>query len=29
VADALIDRLGEIGRERGWSVVRWIAADDN
>ena len=29
VADALINRVAEIGRERGWSVVRWITADDN
>lgn len=29
VADALIGRLSEIARERGWSVVRWITADDN
>jgi GNAT superfamily N-acetyltransferase len=29
VADALIDRLAEIGRERGWTVLRWITADDN
>lgn len=29
VADALIGRLSEIGRERGWGVVRWITADDN
>ena len=29
VADALIEHLSEIGRERGWSVVRWITADDN
>ena len=29
VADALIGRLREIARERGWSVVRWITADDN
>ena len=29
VADALIERLAEIGRERGWSVIRWITADDN
>ena len=28
-ADALIGRLAEIGRERGWSVIRWITADDN
>ena len=29
VADALIERIAAIGRERGWSVVRWITADDN
>jgi GNAT superfamily N-acetyltransferase len=29
VADALIERLAEIGRERGWSVIRWITADNN
>ena len=29
VADALIEALAEIGRERGWSVIRWITADDN
>ncbi|MEV7780624.1 GNAT family N-acetyltransferase [Kitasatospora sp. NPDC088351] len=28
-ADALFDRLGRIAAERGWSVVRWITADDN
>ena len=28
-ADALIDALGEIGRQEGWSVIRWITADDN
>lgn len=26
---ALITALGEIARERGWTVVRWITADDN
>jgi len=29
VADALIEALAEIGRGRGWSVIRWITADDN
>ena len=29
VADALIEALAEIGRERGWSVIRWITADNN
>jgi GNAT superfamily N-acetyltransferase len=29
VADALIGRLKEIGREKGWTVIRWITADDN
>ena len=28
-ADALLQRLREIGRERGWTVIRWITADDN
>ncbi|GGU97782.1 N-acetyltransferase [Streptomyces litmocidini] len=29
VADLLLDALRGIGAERGWSVVRWITADDN
>ncbi len=29
VADALIDALAEEGRRRGWTVLRWITADDN
>jgi GNAT superfamily N-acetyltransferase len=29
VADALISRLKEEGQRRGWSVIRWITADDN
>jgi ribosomal protein S18 acetylase RimI-like enzyme len=29
VADALIDRIAEIGRERGWTAIRWLTADDN
>jgi GNAT superfamily N-acetyltransferase len=29
VADALIRAVAAIGRERGWSVLRWITADDN
>ncbi|MFJ9074886.1 GNAT family N-acetyltransferase [Streptomyces sp. NPDC102278] len=28
-ADLLLSRLAEIAAERGWSVVRWITADDN
>ena len=28
-AQALIRTVAEIGRERGWSVIRWITADDN
>lgn len=29
VADALIDAVAEEGRQRGWTVIRWITADDN
>jgi GNAT superfamily N-acetyltransferase len=29
VADALIEAIAEIGRTRGWSVIRWITADNN
>ena len=29
VADALIEVVAAIGRERRWSVLRWITADDN
>lgn len=28
-ADALLARLREIARERGWPIVRWTTADDN
>jgi GNAT superfamily N-acetyltransferase len=28
-ADALIRAVGDIARENGWGVVRWITADDN
>ncbi len=28
-ADALIEALGAIGRERGWSWLRWFTAEDN
>ena len=28
-AQALIAAVGEVARERGWQVVRWITADDN
>lgn len=29
VADALIEALAEEGRRRGWSVIRWITAENN
>jgi GNAT superfamily N-acetyltransferase len=29
VADRLITALAEIGRARGWTVIRWLTADDN
>jgi GNAT superfamily N-acetyltransferase len=29
VGEALIEALAEEGRRRGWSVIRWITADDN
>jgi len=29
VAAAILDRLKEIGRERGWALFRWLTADDN
>ncbi len=28
-ADALLQELARIGAQRGWSVIRWITADDN
>ena len=28
-AEALIHELETIGRSRGWSVIRWITAEDN
>lgn len=28
-AEALIRRIAAIGHERGWSVIRWITAEDN
>ncbi len=28
-ADALLAALAQLAAERGWSVVRWITADDN
>jgi GNAT superfamily N-acetyltransferase len=28
-ADALLQALAELGRQRGWSVIRWITAEDN
>ncbi|WP_206934241.1 GNAT family N-acetyltransferase [Roseococcus thiosulfatophilus] len=29
VADALLEHLRALAREKGWSTVRWITADDN
>lgn len=29
VADALLEHLRAMAREKGWSTVRWITADDN
>ena len=29
VANALLDHLSAIASERGWSIVRWITADNN
>ncbi|KEJ88201.1 GNAT family N-acetyltransferase [Sulfitobacter donghicola] len=28
-AQALIDAVSEVGREKGWALIRWITADDN
>lgn len=28
-ADALLEAVASEGRKRGWSVIRWITADDN
>jgi ribosomal protein S18 acetylase RimI-like enzyme len=29
IAEALIEAVKSIGRERGWSDVRWVTSDDN
>jgi GNAT superfamily N-acetyltransferase len=29
VADALIAAVAEVGRQKNWSVIRWITADNN
>jgi GNAT superfamily N-acetyltransferase len=29
IADALIEAVAAIGREKGWGLIRWITADDN
>lgn len=29
VADRLIAAVAALGRERGWTLIRWITADDN
>lgn len=28
-AAALIEGVADVGRQRGWTVIRWITADDN
>lgn len=29
VGEALLARLREVAKERGWPIIRWITADDN
>ncbi|MGL6210431.1 MAG: GNAT family N-acetyltransferase [Paracoccaceae bacterium] len=29
VVEALLEAVSETGRQRGWTVIRWITADDN
>jgi GNAT superfamily N-acetyltransferase len=29
VADQLITALAELARQRGWTLIRWLTADDN
>ena len=29
VADRLIAAVAALGRKRGWTVIRWLTADDN
>lgn len=29
VADALLAACADLGRKRGWNVIRWITAEDN
>ncbi|WBV42508.1 GNAT family N-acetyltransferase [Pseudoroseomonas cervicalis] len=29
LADALIGAIADVGRQKGWSVIRWITAEDN
>ena len=29
VVEALLAELRKIGRERGWTIIRWVTADDN
>jgi GNAT superfamily N-acetyltransferase len=29
IADRLLEAMGEIGRERGWTLIRWLTADNN
>lgn len=29
IADRLIEAVSAVGRERGWTLIRWLTADDN
>ncbi len=29
LADRLLEAMGETGRRRGWSLIRWLTADNN
>ncbi|HUC66833.1 MAG TPA: GNAT family N-acetyltransferase [Stellaceae bacterium] len=29
LADRLLEAMGEVGRKRGWSLIRWLTADNN
>jgi GNAT superfamily N-acetyltransferase len=29
LADRLLEAMGEAGRKRGWSLIRWLTADNN
>lgn len=29
IADRLLEAMGEIGSQRGWTLIRWLTADNN